>query len=349
MMKVPLVSIIIPVYNAADSIGTITNQILKQSFKDFELILVDDGSTDTTLQIIRGFASKDKRVVVRAQKNGGPSSARNTGLQKARGTYIQFYDADDAIVPGALKQLVATAEASGTDCLVSGWAIDLQTQTKLVRDYKTVSPQPATIQAPELIPYTIKSIGTDGTLYNLWNKLFRTDIIHKHNLRFDESIRFGEDLLFAFGFLKHAQKLTIVSNISYRYTANSQSSVFSTSSLNPAFRQANDDGLTAFVGDNPDHELSDLYHWVRWRWLLSYWTLIARSNLPRDKKLNLIKQIPNRPYVVASSAKYIGTRKRRLEKLGKQLLRSPRQALLVASSTAFAKEAIITVKQRLKR
>ena len=92
-MSQPLLSIIIPAWNTGDTVRQIINSVVSQSFTDFEMIIIDDGSTDDTPRILQAIEKTDERIRVFTKENGGPSSARNLGLDKATGKYIQFYDA----------------------------------------------------------------------------------------------------------------------------------------------------------------------------------------------------------------------------------------------------------------
>lgn len=349
-MKAPVLSIIIPAYNAASSIKRIVTAILSEEFADFELIIVDDGSKDATLNVVRGIAAKDKRVVVRSQRNGGPSSARNTGLKKARGTYIQFYDADDTIVPGALRATVKAAERSRSDVVISGWRVCLQpNESSKIQVYKEIAPEATEVEGADLAPYVMQSIGNDGRLYNLWNKLFRADIIKEHNLTFREDIRFGEDLIFGLQYLRYTKKMTLIPDITYEYLSNSPTSVFGGSSLVPEYRQVNDQELAAYAGEDRSDKLDDLFHWVRWRWLLSYWSAVAGSALTRKEKLRLVSSIPSVKYVVAKSSRHIGKKKLGIERTLKLLLSSPRAALAFATLFAQAKRSLIKIKLLKRR
>lgn len=339
-MNAPLLTIIIPVYNAARTVGQITASILAEEFQDFELILVDDGSTDNTLQVLRKIKSGNPRIIVRSQRNGGPSSARNTGLVKARGTYVQFYDADDDIVPGALQVLMDNAQRRGADLLVSGWNIDLAAK----HGYKHIAPPKAQVQGEALRPFVLRSIGTDGTLYNLWNKLFRLDIIRAHDLKFREDLRFGEDVIFSFEYITHSQSLAVISHPLYSYRADSETSVFSSSALVPEYRWANLEALARFVGENPGEELRDLHDWIIWRWLLSYYRMVAQSTLPRSEKLALMRRGTIGNAQLARTAAHIGAKKWLLERIAWLLRGSPRLALFCASTVNGVKRLIVRAK-----
>ena len=113
------ISIIIPVYNAEKTLERCVNSILSQDFTDFELILVDDGSSDKSGQLCQAFASRDSRVRVFHQNNGGVSSARNVGLDNASGKWITFCDSDDYVLPGWLSNFILISE--GYDLIVQGF------------------------------------------------------------------------------------------------------------------------------------------------------------------------------------------------------------------------------------
>lgn len=304
-MKRPLVSVIIPVWNADNSIRRMVSAILDQSFQDFELLLIDDGSTDDTLSVLQTIARGDDRISVFTKPNGGPSSARNIGLEKATGTYIQFYDSDDTVPSDALATVISAIQQHESDVLISGWHIDLQSSKGLIKKYKQVTPDQEVI-SEHLVEYIVRSLGSTGTLYNLWNKLFKADIIRKNNLRFREDLRFGEDLLFSLEYFKHTRSLAIIPDVTYHYQTNSKTSVFSSSSIVPAYRQANDEAIVDFIGETPTEAEYDLAQWLRWRWLMSYWSLVAASNKTYHERRRLISQFSPTDLRHIKSPRHIG-------------------------------------------
>lgn len=338
-MDQPILSIIIPVYNAAEYVEEIVDNILKQDFDQFELILINDGSSDNSLDIINNFAKKDRRVIIYSQDNGGPSSARNLGIKHARGKYIQFYDSDDNITPESIKLTIDQITSSKSDILISGWQI-CQQKPKI-----TLSMQPgARTVNNDLTNFILDSIGRDGTLYNLWNKLFRADIIRKYNLYFREDLKFGEDLLFSLEYFSHINSLQIVPDITYCYQTDSSTSIFSKSSIIPKYRLINDQALIKFVGKNPDNKTLSFLTWVRWRWVLSYWMLLQKSQLSlAEKKKRLISGFPK-----DLSTKYlsysINKNKFLLAKIAKILKKHPILALSFAWLLNLIKDSIKRLK-----
>ncbi|NCU29246.1 glycosyltransferase [Candidatus Saccharibacteria bacterium] len=304
-MSNPLLSIVIPVWNNPRSIKNIASSILSQSFDDFELILVDDGSTDDTLQNLRDIAETDSRVKVITKPNGGPSSARNLGLDEATGKYIQFFDSDDDIKGGSLSLVVSEMEQRANDMVVSGWQIDLPTKSGSTRPYKQISPTSQVFDG-DIKKSIIRSLGDIGTLYNLWNKLFRANIIREHGLRFREDLWFGEDLVFALNYLEHAKRVDIIPDITYCYLTNAGGSVVGHSSLVPEYRVANDEEIVKFAGNTLDNESRDLLNWLRRRWVMSFWITVSRSDKSLSEKRKLIRKVNIKGIKTVWSPKYIG-------------------------------------------
>lgn len=345
-MKSPEISIIIPVYNASGTVGTIVRGVTSQTFQNFELILVDDGSTDTTLKVLRGLATKDKRIVIRSIKNGGPSAARNSGLAKARGKYVIFFDADDSITPNLLQVMHSAISKRDSDIAVAGWNVSIKKSQSIVEHYKIINPTARHIAGRNNINrFTVKSIGDDGLMYNLWNKIYRLDIINQNSLKFREDLRFGEDLVFILHYLKHVNRLQIVSDAMYCYQEDSDSSIFRLSALEPKYRIVNADELDKFIGKTPTRETLELANWVKWRWLLSYYRLVAGSDLTYQRKIQLIKDNQSLDAQASSSTKYIGKKRFSLQLVASICYRHPPIALAFGKLFHYTK--ILIMKLRL--
>ena len=123
MEQAPLISIIMPVYNAGVLLHTAVESVLRQSFADFELLLVDDGSTDGSAALAHELAKKDGRIRVLEQPNAGICAARNLGLQHCRGQWFTFCDDDDAMLPHALETLLLLAKSTGADVVRGGYRL----------------------------------------------------------------------------------------------------------------------------------------------------------------------------------------------------------------------------------
>lgn len=117
----PLLSVILPVYNGEIFVSRAINSVLEQDFSDWELIIIDDGSSDHTSQICTDFCLKDKRIQYYYQKNRGLSAARNAGFRHASGKFIAYLDADDYVEFDYYRELISSAENSGADFVVAGF------------------------------------------------------------------------------------------------------------------------------------------------------------------------------------------------------------------------------------
>lgn len=188
----PTISIIVPVYNAEKHLRRCIDSILAQTFQDFELILVDDGSTDGSPKICDDYAKRDSRIKVFHKENGGVSAARNIGLEKANGHWIMFVDSDDTIPKDALERLYREGHAKDVDLVMAGYKkIDQEgtlsfSNEKHLRVLSTKSDLLLQMFCPTEYPYW----------GYVWSKLFRREIVSHNQIKFDEQIFFNEDRLF---------------------------------------------------------------------------------------------------------------------------------------------------------
>ena len=188
----PFFSIIVPVYRAEDFLDDCVRSILSQSFSDFELLLVDDGSPDGCGALCDKFAKADRRVRAFHQENRGVSAARNLGLLNATGTYILFVDADDHLVPGALA---AIREVQGK----------IGASDFLYWDFCDALPEGMQEQA-DLRPVPFHDIGylwaVEHSIGFVWNKLFSREMLERHSVRFPVGMPYMEDNLFVLDYCR---------------------------------------------------------------------------------------------------------------------------------------------------
>ncbi|WP_242386626.1 glycosyltransferase family 2 protein [Phocaeicola sartorii] len=211
-MEKPIVTIIVPVYKAEKYLSCCIDSILAQSFKDFELLLIDDGSPDSSGQICNEYASKDNRIHSFHKENGGVSSARNMGIDNAQGEWICFIDSDDWVEADFLKELI---QYDSFDLIVGGLdsfgctAISTKRNRNLVVDLKHSHQEAQILNA---------DIGnTISAFYYSCGKLFRRSIISQNRLRFDTRMKMCEDTCFLMQYLTHADKIILSDSSSYRY------------------------------------------------------------------------------------------------------------------------------------
>lgn len=198
-IDLPLISIIVPVYNVEQYLPACIRSILRQTYQDFELILVDDGSPDRCGEICEEFAKEDSRITVLHQPNEGVSRARNAGMDHARGEWVCFIDADDLVTPGYLAAFRPVApHESDVDMIVQG-AIGFfgkKIRNKFVFD--SYSGDIKNCLTKELID-----------MRTPWGKLFRLDIIRENGLNFPGGVPYGEDTIFYYKYLFYVDKIRL--------------------------------------------------------------------------------------------------------------------------------------------
>ena len=189
-----MVSIIVPVYNAEKYLNGCIDSILRQSYDNFELILADDGSSDSSPAICDKYAAQDKRVTVIHKTNGGSSSARNAGITAAKGEFIAFVDSDDTVSPDYLRLLVKNID--GHDISIGTPLMNLSLENRSVT--LTIADKSYCL---EQFKADIRSTYKSQYVNSPWNKLFRTEIIKNNGILFDEAMNVGEDCVFCLTYL----------------------------------------------------------------------------------------------------------------------------------------------------
>ena len=204
----PQVSIIVPAYNVEKYLRRCIDSILTQTFTDFELLLVDDGSTDSSGKICDEYKDKDDRIRVFHKENGGVSSARNLGIENARGEWVTFCDSDDFVSDSYLQDLCGWCET--TDFIVSVYSNSKEKSTINKSFY---------IKESCLGNY-IENIKDNLTWSVPWGKIYKRDIIENFNIRFERGIQSGEDSIFVLEYIKSVKNVTIIPFCGYYYAEN---------------------------------------------------------------------------------------------------------------------------------
>ena len=202
------ISIIVPVYNTEAYLPRCIDSILAQTFTDFELILVDDGSPDNCGAICDRYAEKDSRIHVIHKENGGVSSARNFGIDFAHGDFVVFIDSDDCVDPTYLEQLLQEGDY---DFVSAGFLMQLPDASWLEMRFCNDDTNRASIETKPSVYMGKYYFGAP------WAKLFRRDILEKYGIRFPLNIQNAEDTYFIFRYLPHCKKIKIVSFCGYHY------------------------------------------------------------------------------------------------------------------------------------
>lgn len=202
----PFVSIIVPVFNTKPYLDACLESILRQSYADFELLLIDDGSTDGSGSLCDAYASKDARVSVFHTENKGVSCARNLGLDHARGTFVMFVDSDDELPDGALANMTAEDadfSVGGMVRVVKGRELEYRHQAD--RIYQKEEKERFLDDA---LPITVLMEGPAG-------KLYKKAIIRQNGLKFNETLHYGEDKVFIYTFLLYAETFRTLNDVVY--------------------------------------------------------------------------------------------------------------------------------------
>lgn len=208
----PTVSIIVPIYNAEKHLNRCIDSILNQEYTDFELLLVDDGSRDSSGAICDSYAAGDSRIRVIHKENSGVSDTRNLAMDQARGTYLQFLDSDDWITPDATKLFVRAAKEHGCDMVISDFYRVVGERLSQKGDIEEDS-----VMTQEEFASHMMENPADFYYGVLWNKLYRREIIEEHHLRMDVTISWCEDFMFNLEYIRHAKTIYALQAPVYYY------------------------------------------------------------------------------------------------------------------------------------
>lgn len=204
------ISIIIPAYNSSATISQCLESVIKQTYKDFECIVINDGSTDLTSSICHSYANNNPQIKIVDSENRGVSSARNLGLGLAQGEYVTFVDSDDCLEPNFLKSFVK--ENDGADVILSCAYTYVIGKQLSIRDGK-LNYQGSLLDSARII----NRLYFEGYTNMPWGKFFRLSLIRQFNLCFDSRYQYGEDILFTLDFLKHSECISVKSVPGYNY------------------------------------------------------------------------------------------------------------------------------------
>lgn len=207
------VSVIVPVYNVEPYLSACLVSCMQQTLKDIEIICVNDGSTDHSLEILKEFQKADRRIRIIDKENGGLSSARNAGIKAARGEWLVFLDSDDLLSENACERVWCESMEEPTDIVIFGartfpgypapdpWLTNnLNVPSRRFSGFK-----------PEIL------FQTNGSIPFVWRQAFRRNLLLENDLLFDEEVRFGEDAVFQLEVFPHAANFAYISDPLYHY------------------------------------------------------------------------------------------------------------------------------------
>lgn len=215
-MNNSLVSVVMPVYNVENFLRKSIESVLAQTYKSFELIIVNDGSPDKSGEIAELYAQKDKRIKVIHKENGGLSDARNIGMENASGKYIYFIDSDDYIEDNLLETCVSLAETKNAEVVIFSFFLDLVDMDENNIDTQVIK-----------YPYTsynkvdLKNIELNQNILSMicyaWNKLYNLEFLRKNNFKFTKGLSLVEDIYFNSPVLANVNRLVITDLPLYHY------------------------------------------------------------------------------------------------------------------------------------
>ncbi|MFV0413117.1 MAG: glycosyltransferase family 2 protein [Oscillospiraceae bacterium] len=214
----PLVSIIIPVFNTAQHLATCLESVRRQTYRNLEILLVNDGSKDASRHIINMYAGVDKRIVAINKQNGGISASRNFALCRAKGEYIQFADSDDYLDENATRLMVEKAQQNKADLVIAHYCHVYKQEVKVHGFLRTAD-------AIDKNAFALQLMEEPASFYYgvMWNKLYRADIIHQHNIRCNEAFSWSEDFLFNLEYIRYANRFVALKTPVYYYVYNEKS------------------------------------------------------------------------------------------------------------------------------
>lgn len=247
-MQAPLVSIILPMYNAQSHIDCCLESICAQTWSNIEIIVLNDGSKDESLPICEMWRKRDSRILLVDKDNSGVSDTRNLGLKLAGGKYIQFVDSDDYLAPDFTECLVRAAEANCADLVIApykmviplestkpGQAIE-KLQGKLGIDklgFEMLDEKPPEVREYSFLPAAVMDKDTFARhlmdkpasyFYGvLWNKLYRRDLLTDKEIQFTSEVRWAEDFVFNLQYISYAEVFCSIDTAGYYYVQNPQS------------------------------------------------------------------------------------------------------------------------------
>lgn len=205
-----MISVIIPVYNAEKFLEKCITSVLNQTYSDFEILLINDGSKDNSLNLCKKLSEKNPKISFYNKENGGAASARNLGLDNAKGDYICFVDADDFLEPDYLSTLHKNLTENNADLSMIGinTVTDSKTESHFIFTNKTITTDPLEVELLRAGCFNNNIAGFKTDYLGMgtpWDKLFKSEIIKSHNLKFNTKLVTGEDTVFCFEYLGYVK------------------------------------------------------------------------------------------------------------------------------------------------
>lgn len=217
-MREPLVSIVVPIYGIDRYIGICIESLMNQTYRNIEIILVDDGSLDRSPEICDLYARKDERIKVIHKENGGLVSARKAGLAAAKGIYVGYVDGDDWVASGYYESLVTAIIDYDSDIVVAGMRRDLfSVSSKMTSKIPAGNYEGKRLDKLKQNMLTFERFSRIGITTYVWNKLFKREKLLKYQMSVDNGISIGEDAAVTYPYIMSSNKVCVIDNCDYHY------------------------------------------------------------------------------------------------------------------------------------
>ena len=284
--QVDLISVVIPAYNIADYIERGLSSVQSQTYRNLEIIVVDDGSTDGTGEICDRIASGDERVSVIHKDNGGPAEARNVGIARAKGSYLGFVDGDDWIDSDMYEKMLGALKEQGADIAICRYRHVYKTHTEDQSVDRAVL-----FEGQEALQYYVQETEEYAIQNAAWNKLYKKEILE--NIVFPAG-KWYEDIMFATMALSRANRCIYLDTAYYNYIIDREGSIMNTQ-INP--RTFTDQipayyEKTKFLKELGRQDLADIHDYFFYKRLLLFYNRLEKTDISeRDKFLEQVTQI----------------------------------------------------------
>lgn len=222
-MYTPFFSVVIPAYNCGDTISRTVESLQNQSWTDYECIIVNDGSTDNTKEVLENLSEDDPRIKIIHKINDGPGSARNEGISSAKGRYLYLMDSDDLLPVETLEVYASQLKKSAPDLIVSSYQMNVLDGQDIV-DKRLVQVKDEFIGTHSEFINRIHELMEKQLMYVIWNKVYKLDIIKENSISFP-SYSSCEDRLFNIQYFHHVKELVVLSDVLYYYSFEGNSSL----------------------------------------------------------------------------------------------------------------------------
>lgn len=288
------VSVVVPVYNGERSVASCLDNLTKQSLKEIEIICVNDGSTDNSLEVINDYIKKDPRIRVVSQKNGGLSAARNTGLRNVKTPFVMFCDCDDIFDDEMCEKMVGAMVENDVDIVACGTEVEYKAHSEIAESDSNY--------------YRIKFSGknyineeiTSRTDVSVCDKIFKVELINKHGIKFPEGLN-NEDYYFYNAYMSISDTILFITKKMYKYIRHEDSIMsdnFNSNKYSPDHLLIVQE-LFSFYKKNGFLDRHVDYFWNQFA--ESYWFSYSHSAKKHHKKIQAIankfidKQLPKYP------------------------------------------------------